>query len=266
LHYGIDVNKNINRSLAVDRPFFSPFAKWGGRLFRFSAISNNSVRGSDSVLVSQNIKYNVWDYWAGNAQQIFKGNTEDERTTNLVLTGRFLRIRYLEKPLEIYDSLHLYSNEDFYLAGIGISRRKYVQDKFIFRYGVIEDVPVGFVYGLTGGYQVRNDIGRLYAGARISFGNHTPWGYMSCNFEYGTFFRASRAEQGVFVAGLNYFTDLFEIGNWKFRQFIKPEFTLGINRFPYENITINNENGIRGFSTSVLTGTKKMVLTLQTQS
>jgi hypothetical protein len=266
LHYGIDANKNINRSLAVDRPFFSPFAKWAAGFFVSQQFQNNSIRGNDSVLVPQNIKYNVWDYWAGNAQQIFKGNTEDERTTNLTLAGRLLRVRYLEKPIEIYDSLHLYSNEDFYLAGIGISRRKYVQDKYIFRYGVIEDVPVGFVYGLTGGYQVRDNIGRLYTAARISFGNYNEWGYLSCDFEYGTFFRASLAEQGVFTAGVNYFTDLFEIGNWKFRQFVKPQFTLGINRFPYENITINNENGIRGFSTSALTGTKKMVLTLQIQS
>jgi hypothetical protein len=51
-------------------------------------------------------------------------------------------------------------------------------------------------------------------------------GVHELQFRVRTFFRASRAEQGVFVAGLNYFTDLFEIGNWKFRQFIKPEFTL----------------------------------------
>src|ERR1041385_3655964 len=105
LHYGIDANKNISRSLAVDRPFFSPFAKWAAGFFVSQQFQNNSVHGSDSVLVTQNIKYNVWDYWARNAQQIFNGNTEDERTTNLILTGRFFRIRYLDKPLEIYDSL-----------------------------------------------------------------------------------------------------------------------------------------------------------------
>jgi hypothetical protein len=232
----------------VDRPFFSPFAKWAAGFFVSQQFLNNSVRGSDSVFIQQNIKYNVWDYWGGNARQVFKGNTEDERTTNLILTGRFLRIRYLQKPLEVYDSLHIYSNEDFYMAGVGISRRKYVQDKYVFKYGVIEDVPVGFVYGLTGGYQVRDNMGRLYAGARISFGNYTEWGYMSCNFEYGAFFHASHVEQGVFTAGVNYFTGLFEIGNWKFRQFIKPQLTLGINRFSYENLTINNENGIRGFN------------------
>jgi hypothetical protein len=58
---------------------------------------------------------------------------------------------------------------------------------------------------------------------------------------------------------------MFKIGNWHVRQFIKPQVIIGINRFPYDSLTINNENGIRGFSGSSR-GTKKIVVTLQTQS
>ena len=90
----------------------------------------------------------------------------------------------------MYDPQHMFSNEDFYLASIGISTRKYVQDKFIFRYGITEDVPIGIVYSLTGGYQVKNNSGRFYLGMRFSFGNYHEWGYLSSNFEYGTFIRA----------------------------------------------------------------------------
>lgn len=266
LHFGIDGLGNYNRSINVDRPFFSPFAKWAAGVYVNQLFRYNSIRMSDSVSVQQNIKYIAEDYWAGNAHQIFKGNTEDARTTNLILAARYYRLRYQERPDELYDPLRNYSNEDFPMAAIGISTRKYVQDKYIFKYGPTEDVPVGQVYGITGGYQVRNNIGRVYAGARFSIGNFIEWGYMSCNLEYGTFFRASRAEQGVFIAGLNYFTDIFEIGKWKFRQFVKPQLTLGINRFSQETITINNENGLRGFSTTSLAGTKKVVVTFQTQS
>jgi hypothetical protein len=266
LHFDIDGLGNYSRSLNIDRPFFSPFAKWAAGVFVVQQFKSNSIRVSDLVSVQQNIKYTSEDYWAGNARQIIKGNTEDARTTNLIITARYLRVRYHERPIELYDPLHTYSNEDFPMAAVGISTRKYVQDKFIFKYGLTEDVPVGQVYGITGGYQVRNNVGRMYAGARFSIGNFIDWGYLSCNLEYGTFFRASRAEQGVFIAGLNYFTDIFEIGNWNFRQFVIPQLTLGINRLSHENITINNENGLRGFSTSALTGTKKIVVTLQTQS
>jgi len=215
--------------------------------------------------VKQNLKFSTQDYWAGSANRISKGNTEDERTTNAIIAARYLRIRYLDKPDEMHDSLHIYSNEDFYLSGLGISTRKYFQDNYIFNFGVIETVPVGKVYGITGGYQIKANAGRLYLGSRISFGNYYEWGYLSSNFEYGTFFHGPSLEQGVFAAGANYFSNLIEIGNWQIRQFIKPQVTWGMNRFSYESLTINDENGIRGF-TSSLGGTKKIVLTLQTQS
>jgi len=74
------------------------------------------------------------------------------------------------------------------------------------------------------------------------------------------------AEQGVIKAEVNYFTELFEIGRWKFRQFVKPHVTIGINRFSYDSLTINDGNGLDGFKSPELSGTNRMLLTLQTQS
>jgi hypothetical protein len=206
------------------------------------------------------------DFWAGKAVRIFKDAGDKELVTNLIFTARYLRIRYSEKPPEQNDPLHIYSNEDFYLGGIGITSRKYVQDKYIFKYGVIEDVPVGSVYNLTGGYQVRNNSRRPYLGMRFSLGNYYKWGYLSSNLEYGTFFKASHTEQGIFTAGVNYSTGLFEIGKWKFRQFVKPQITIGINRFPYDSLTLNEGYGLDGFISPALSGTKRLLFTLQTQS
>ncbi len=101
---------------------------------------------------------------------------------------------------------------------------------------------------------------------RFSFGNYYEWGYLSSNLEYGTFFNASHAEQGIFTAGINYSTVLFEIGKWKFRQFVKPQMTIGINWFPYDSLTLNDGYGLDGFKSPVLSGTKRLLLTLQTQS
>ena len=91
-------------------------------------------------------------------------------------------------------------------------------------------------------------------------------GYLSSNIEYGTFFNGSNTEQGVLTAGVNYFTGLIEIGKWKFRQFVKPQMTVGINRFPGDSITLNDKYGLDGFKSTVLSGTNRLLLTLQTQS
>ena len=266
LHYGMDENKNYIKSINVDRPFYSSYAKWAGGIYLAQQKRIDTTHQNEPFYSAENYTFNNQDYWGGFAHQIFKGNSEKERSTNVIFSLRYLRLRFLKKPENINDSLKIYSNEDFYLAGIGISERKYIQDKYIFNYGLIEDVPIGKVYGLTGGYQVRNSIGRYYLGMRFSNGKYFDWGYLSLNLEYGTFFHLSHFEQSVFVAGVNYFTDLFEIGKWKFRQFIKPSLTLGFNRLQTDNLTINNENGISGFKTTLLSGSKKMVVTFQTQS
>lgn len=266
IHYGSDQFRNFIKSVAIDRPFFSPLAKWAGGISISSQFRNDSIKDINSLYVPNHYKFITQDYWAGSAIRLFKGNTEVERVTNLILTLRYLQVRYVQKPPQLYDPYHIYTDENFFLAGTGMSTRKYVQDRYIFNFGLIEDVPVGRVYALTGGYQVKNNSGRIYFGARISSGNYHTWGYLSSNFEYGTFFRGSHAEQGVFTAGINYFTGLFEIGKWRFRQFVKPQLTVGLERFPYDSLTLNKGYGIDGFNSLELRGTSRMVLTLQTQS
>jgi hypothetical protein len=266
LHLGIDGYGNFSRSIDIDRPFFSPLAKWAAGVSFASQTRKDSLEDVNSVYVPVNLKFQTQDYWAGKALQLFKGSTEDVLVTNLILAARYLHIRYIEKPSEFLDPFHNYSSENFFLATAGISTRRYVQDKYIFKYGVTEDVPVGSVYSLTGGYQVKNNSGRMYLGMRVYFGNYNEWGYLSSNFEYGTFFRASHTEQGVLTVGVNYFTGLFEIGKWKFRQFVKPQMTLGINRFSSDSLTLNNNYGLDGFNSPALSGTNRFLFTLQTQS
>ena len=265
-HYGLDEKGNTVRSFEVDRPFFSPFAKWAAGVNFTQLYLNEYVDSGDTLKIKQDYRLNAQDFWGGNALQVFKGNTENDRTTNFISAARFLRIRYLERPEVIAYNEHLFFNEDFYLGSIGISTRKYVQDKYIFKFGITEDVPIGKVYSVTGGFQQINGVDRLYAGARVSFGNYHPWGYMSANYELGTFIRNSIAEQGIFTFSVNYFTGIVEVGKWKFRQFIKPQLTIGFNRFESDSLTINDGFGIAGFNSNVLKGTSRAVLTFQTQS
>ena len=265
-HIGREESGNFSRSFAIDRPFFSPYAKWAAGVDFAHQFRQDYIRGTDSLLIRQQFKYNVQDFWVGNAVRIFKGNTEYNRSTNFITALRFYRVRYLEKPEEEFDIQHYFADENFYLGSVGVSARRYVQDKFIFKFGITEDVPVGEVYSFTGGYQVKNGVGRIYLGGRASSGHYYPWGYLSFNGEYGTFLNKSRSEQGVITLGLNYFTGMVEVGKWKFRQFVKPQFTIGIHRFDYDSITINDGFGLDGFNSTALSGSRKMLLTFQTQS
>jgi hypothetical protein len=266
LHYGTDESGNFAGTFDISRPFFSPLTKWAAGINFSRLIREDFLAVNDSLIILQRFKSNTQDYWAGYAINIFKGQTPNRRTTNLITAARFLRVRYLEKPAELYDLQHIFADEQFYLASIGISTRKYVQDKYIFLFGIPEDIPIGKVYSLTVGYQEKNSTSRVYAGARVSFGYYHTWGYLSANFEFGTFFRSSQRQQGVFSANIIYFTGLVELGKWKFRQFVKPQVIIGSKRFAYDSLTLNDGYGLNGFKSNALKGTSRILFTVQTQS
>ena len=282
IEYHIDLNDNYGKSLNIDRIFYSPLTRWAGGVYIDEQFRTDSLQNEQLQYNPQNFKFNSQDFWGGYSFPIFKGKTERERTSNLIFSARSLYVHYKESPTVEYDRINFFSGETFYLGGIGITSRQFVEDQYLFYYGIIEDVPVGKIYGITGGYQIKNNQERFYLGARASFGNYFKWGYLSTNFEYGTFFKESKTEQSAFSFQANYFTNLVEIGRWKMRQFITPQIIIGVNRLESvgDKLTINestifqgingagirgaNSAGIRGFDSAVY-GTEKFVLSLQSQ-
>ena len=283
INYRIGLDDSYGKSFNVERRFYSAYAKWAGGVYVDQQFRIDSLKDNSGDYAMQNFKYNSQDVWAGHSFKIFDGGAERERTTNFILATRFLHTGYIETPTLAYDPNHFYSGENFIMGGFGISSRQFVEDQYLFNYGIVEDVPIGRIYNITGGYQRKNEHGRLYLGGRATFGNYFKFGYLSTNFEYGTFFNDKILEQTAFTFQANYFTNLMSIGHkWKMRQFIKPQVVLGWNRFDIkgDNISINesssfqgdygagfqgnNSFGIRGYDTEIF-GTKKAVLSLQTQ-
>jgi hypothetical protein len=265
LSYAIDENKNYYKSLDIERTFFSPCTRWAGGVYLSQQKLPQMVFRDDTSRLLLTSTFNIQDYWAAMAWQVFKGITEAERTTKLILSGRILNIRYLEKPPE-YSELHdYYDDERFFLSGIGISSRKYMRQYYIFRFGVPEDVPIGYAFGLVGGYQLKNRE-RWYWGIQHTRETAFSWGIFGYHFEYGTFMNASVPTQQVIIASANYFSRLFSIRKWRFRQFFKTQLMIGLDQNSYNRLTLNDGNGLNGFQSDVLSGTRRLLFVIQTQS
>ena len=169
------------KALNIERPFFSPVARWAGGAY----VSQQKITGwiykNDTTRLNLQSKANIQDYWGAAAWQVFKGSSVTDRTTKLILSGRVYSIRYLEKPVEQPDIMEYYSNAQFYLSGLGISSRKYMEQSYLFRFGTTEDVPVGITYGIVVGYQLKNT-DRWYWGVNHSLGNFFRFGYFGTHF------------------------------------------------------------------------------------
>lgn len=267
INYQKDFEDNDIKSINIERPFFSAYSHWAGGIYFDEQFKKEVMIRDNLIFESQNIKYNSQDYWVGKSFPLFNGITEYFRTTNMFVNARFFNKKYTEQPDIAFDSLQIISSEKLYLASVGFASRKYTQDKFLFNFNVTEDIASGFLYAFTAGYQVKNNIGRYYFGAKIAIGKFFTFGYLSTSIDYGTYFKEKTSEQSALNLNLVYFTNLIETNRWKFRQFIKPQVVLGYNRIASnrDKLNLGGASGIQGFDNSSLFGTKKIVVNFQTQ-
>ncbi|WP_142784954.1 hypothetical protein [Changchengzhania lutea] len=281
--YKNELNGFYEKRLNIERNFFSPLTHWAGGIFLAEHFRQDSLQNVQREFDLQNFKYQTQDFWLGHALNVLDGVTDEERTTNLIAAARFTHAEYKDRPDIAYDSIRYFSNESFVLGSIGIASRQFVEDEYIFNLGIIEDVPIGFSGAVTSGFQRKNKQTRTYLGAQATIGDYFKWGYLSAKAEYGTFLNGSQREQTTYNFELNYFTNLMDLGgNWKLRQFVKPQLLIGTHRLNTlaDRLTLNDrpillgftgndyepylDSGLSGFDSDI-TGTKKMIISFQTQ-
>lgn len=269
LGYENDFDNNSVRSISLDREFYSPLTKWAGGIYFENRKKTETYRQViiDSV-IKEPYRKELSEVWLGRSFQFNKNSFFNEnRTTRFITALTFNKIYYKETPRFSIDSSGYYSNEKNIIGHIGIVTQRYYQDKFLFNYDIIEDIPFGKICAITFGLQEKNNITRSHLGGKIAYGKRFSFGYLSASADFGTFLGNSLPQQAVFKNEINYFTNLIPLGKWQLRQFIKPSYVWGNNRFSTEKdyVTLNSNWGIDGFN-SPITGKQKWVLNMQTQT
>lgn len=268
LNYNESLDKNISKSIRVERLFFSPLTRFAGGIFLENRAFVDSLPNFSNEFEIVSFKNETRDFWLGHAFKIFGGKNEDYRTTNLVSTIGYKKVNYINTPSLELDPNRFFASEELYLASIGLTTRKFAEDKYLFNFGIIEDIPYGQVYSITGGFQNKNNRKRAYFGGRFAYGNYFDFGYLGINTEWGSFFNNGCTEETTFKIEGNYFTNLLSLGDWKIRQFIKPALVLGNHRAPIikDRVTLGDDNGIQGFNNPLINGIRKATIALQTQT
>lgn len=259
--YVFEGRKTLEKSIALNRALYSPLAKWAGGIYlgqnytEQRGLVNDTVKKIETLIGRQ-------DFWGAKSWKLLNGKTTDARTTNLILAARFEKLNYPDRSNEAIVA-DIFNNQQLFLTAVGVTSRKFVRDSYIFDYGKVEDVPVGRALGMTFGLEQRQS-NRLYGSIKFSWANYTKVGYLSAGVEYGTYHASTGFEQGVIRFGLNYFTPVFEIGKWKMRQFVKPEFVVGIDRKASDILSFSAS--MKDFENFNYKGKHMMALTLQLQT
>jgi len=269
VYYNLDLAENYIKQVYANRRFYSPLTRWAGGATFYQSMARDSVPNLEGVRKLETFKSNEVDTWLGHSVPLYYTyNNLHKVQTNLVTSVRYYSKNYLEHPVGEYDPHNFFTDQQLYMATVGLASINYVQDRYIFYNDLIEDIAVGKTFMLTVGTQRKNNINRTYTGAQFALGKYTRSGYFGGEIQWGTFINNKRFEEGVFrIEGL-YFSKLYHLGKWKFRHFFNPEIVIGLNRWDYamDKITLNGTYGIDGFDSYELRGTKKVLLNFQVQS
>lgn len=255
-----------NLGIDFERPFFSPLTLWAGG---FSAIRTATYfqRYPDSTLTSKQypILFDKIDGWLGKSWQLKKGSAWNRRVTNVIAGGRIVQTNFLYRPKKEVDTFFQNTDQTLILLSLGISKRQFFKEKYLYRFGANEDVPIGFSIQALAGRQHRElQSTQYYSGLSFSVGNFNKnLGYFALQLSYGNFYNKSDFNRGVIKANIHYFSNLLISRKWALRQFASIQTTFGLNRAGFEYITLNGGQ-MYGFNSSTLKGQSKAILNLET--
>lgn len=249
--------------ISLERDFLRPQSVSAGgltalRSFRVDKIYSNQQVTSDSTL-----NYIYLDGWYG--RKLAWGINPKDRRFQMTLAGRIRYTHFYKRPSPDINNKQYFANSTFYLGSLSFSHRSYVRDYLVYSYGITEDIPKGYLCELVFGFDHNEFNDRWYSHVFLSSGNlfkDKPY-YLYTSLGAGSFFTRSQSEQGIVDIKLDFISQLFNVWNVKARQFIKLNYTLGINRYTIENLLLRTDYGIRGFASQIGKGQQRLSLNIE---
>lgn len=260
-HYSLTPEED-DLGFSFQRPFYSPLTKWAAGLTWGQSWSKYQSLGPEGAVLSTfSLSPASLDVWAGRSFTLGDGTEPGSRNSNFVLATRYAQTRYATRPPRSLDPEGVFRNYALFLVSTGLSIRQYYKERYLFRFGISEDVPEGLLLKFTTGLRRQEGGGNTpYLGVYGSRGRrYDGLGYLSVALGYGTYIDRNGPEDGTFLGRMLYFTDLKSWGRWHFRQFVRFNETYGSNKPAYTYVDLNGSQ-LYGFSSDYLIGTHKEVL------
>jgi hypothetical protein len=213
----------------------------------------------DTLPVPEPLKYNLQDYWFSRSFLLDK-----ESVSRLILGIRFTNNDVWNHPFILPESYHQLQKYRMYLGSAAFTFQKYYKTSLIYGYGRTEDIPYGGLINLTLGKENSEFKERIYAAGELSLGQSVKSiGYFYSALEAATFFKEGITEQGLLTLRTNFISNLFYLGRYRIRNFVKVDYTRGFDRYYDENLKFTREDGFTGFRNDSVGGRQRLAVNLE---
>lgn len=208
-------------SLFLGRDFLTPEMKYAGALELFST-RENYLTVNDTIPTPYG--QNSADLWLARSFHL-------ATRTNLVLAGRSHETRFYDRPFVASDSNYFFFDRKIFLGGLTLVQSNFFKGSLIRGFGKTEDVPVLAWISTNAGREFHEFAARTYMDVRAGIGHYWPkFGYFNLTSTIGGFRVNDTWQDGIISASAMYFSNLWEPGRTKIRQFINFGFVSGYER------------------------------------
>ncbi|HZK07112.1 MAG TPA: hypothetical protein VFC92_02830 [Bacteroidales bacterium] len=264
----IDRDENTElRRLQATRKYVPTKSSWGGlakvedKYYRLdSKYSYPPDAEDDSGKIYQIHYHNI----EGVAGYSFASHPNPaEAAEYLVLAARYNYLHYLLRPTTRRDTNIRYQHRADFLGSISFVRNDYYQSKYIYGFGITEDIPYGFNLTLTAGYELAEFFNRPYGGISLSAGDYLDkFGYLYMLAEAGAFIDDHQLRQGLFNFSTHYFSNRFKFSEkYNTRLQFRMYYSAGINRYRNEKMYVQNLNQMGGLKLYKFDGNQQLNIT-----
>jgi hypothetical protein len=213
----------------------------------------------DTLPVPAPLKYNLQDYWLSRSFLINK-----EAVSRIIIGARYTNNNVFNHPFILPESFYNLQRYKIFLASAAFSIQKYTKTNLIYSYGRTEDIPYGALFKITTGREFNEFKQRTYLGGEVSFAKSVKaLGYFYMYAGLSTYLNKNQTEQGILSLGMNYFSNLINLGNSKIRNFVYFQYTRGFNRYTNEFLKFTTDNGFSGFTNDSINGTQRLSVSLE---
>lgn len=160
--------------------------------------------------------------WSGLSKRII-------RRTNGYLGGSFGHESFPARPQSTGKGVNpLFHDRNELLFSAGLYRERFLMSSMIYGYGFEEYIAVGMRAGLTGGMSWQEFGNYYYGGLHFLKGGFWSGGYLSADLSAGTYWGVGGGRyRSVLNGELFWFSNLWEAGTTKIREFVKLRYTQG---------------------------------------
>jgi hypothetical protein len=265
----VDYSNIFNKEsygLKFNRKFFTPDIKWAGGAAVFYQSNVRNIWKVDSGYYKLPVSFNTTDTWIGRSIKLNKKDDLSKIRLNLILATRFVKYKYFDRPPVAIQSNYEFHDKTLWLNSVAISKQSFYESNLIYNFGRTEDIPIGSLLNFTFGPEFGEFKNRMYSSISYSRGNYLDRiGYFYFKAEGGGFITDTESlEQGILHLEVKYFSNLYIFGQFKIRQFVKFNYSKGINRYENDRLLISENAGLRGFKNGNINGQQRFVTNLET--